>query len=252
MLLMMLERGEPVHSAVFFDTGWEFPQMHEHIAHLGKMVAPVPVVTVRPRVPFLFRMMDQPVTPRGSKGAPPRFRGWGWPSPSRRWCTREKTSALDKHIKAVPGALTAIGFAYDEAQRIGTRNIRQRAGNVRFPLIEWGVAEADALAYCLSHGLTWGGLYDHFRRVSCFCCPLQGVRELRKLYRYYPDLWALMLKWDREMPDNRGFRDYATVHDLAARFHEEDRWLWLPGVAAQPCPRPALSREGPGMRQGCN
>ena len=31
MLHMMLERGESVHSAVFFDTGWEFPEMEAHI-----------------------------------------------------------------------------------------------------------------------------------------------------------------------------------------------------------------------------
>jgi len=31
MLHMMLERGEKVHSAVFFDTGWEFPEMAAHI-----------------------------------------------------------------------------------------------------------------------------------------------------------------------------------------------------------------------------
>ena len=27
MLLMLLERGEPVADVVFFDTGWEFPEM---------------------------------------------------------------------------------------------------------------------------------------------------------------------------------------------------------------------------------
>ena len=31
MLLMMLERDEPIHSVVFFDTGWEFPEMYDHI-----------------------------------------------------------------------------------------------------------------------------------------------------------------------------------------------------------------------------
>lgn len=36
MLLMMIERGIPIHSIVFFDTGWEFPQMHEHIDLLEK------------------------------------------------------------------------------------------------------------------------------------------------------------------------------------------------------------------------
>ena len=31
MLHLMLEKGEPFHSVIFFDTGWEFPQMYEHL-----------------------------------------------------------------------------------------------------------------------------------------------------------------------------------------------------------------------------
>lgn len=37
MLLMMLERNEDIHSVVFFDTGWEFPEMIEHIEKLRKL-----------------------------------------------------------------------------------------------------------------------------------------------------------------------------------------------------------------------
>ena len=36
LLLMMLEKNIPVHSAVFFDTGWEFPPMYEHIDKLER------------------------------------------------------------------------------------------------------------------------------------------------------------------------------------------------------------------------
>jgi len=36
MLLMMLEKNEPIHSVVFFDTGWEFPEMKAHIGKLEK------------------------------------------------------------------------------------------------------------------------------------------------------------------------------------------------------------------------
>ncbi len=40
-----------------------------------------------------------------------------------------------------------------------------------------------------------------------------------------------MLEWDAEVPGhNRGFKDYATVHDLELRFAEEDRHLTLPGI----------------------
>ena len=235
MLLMLLERGEPVHSAVFFDTGWEFPQMHEHIVLLREAVAPVPIVTLHPPVPFLNLMMHQPIQPQRPKRIgkmPTRRIGWGWSGPRMRWCSGRKTRTIDKYIKSIPGAVVCVGFADDEANRVDTKNMRDRAESVRFPLLEYGVTEADALAYCRSHGFHWGGLYDHFRRVSCFCCPLQPLRELRLLRRYFPDQWALMLKWDREMPDNRGFKGYATVHDLDARFREEDRQLKLPGVAA--------------------
>ncbi len=37
MLHWMLERGEWVHSAVFFDTGWEFPQMYAHLESVEKI-----------------------------------------------------------------------------------------------------------------------------------------------------------------------------------------------------------------------
>jgi hypothetical protein len=40
-----------------------------------------------------------------------------------------------------------------------------------------------------------------------------------------------MLEWDAAIPGhNRGFKDYTTVHDLEARFVEEDRWMRLPGL----------------------
>ena len=35
-----------------------------------------------------------------------------------------------------------------------------------------------------------------FSRVSCWCCPLQSLEELRKLYRYFPDLWRQLEEWD--------------------------------------------------------
>jgi 3'-phosphoadenosine 5'-phosphosulfate sulfotransferase (PAPS reductase)/FAD synthetase len=236
MLLMLLERGELVHSAVFFDTGWEFPQMHDHIEVLRKMVAPVPVVTLKPKSPFLFLMMDQPIMRKRKTKSRPRTQGWGWPSMKRRWCTNEKNRAIAKYVRTIPGAVTAIGFAADEAHRIETKDMRKRfrARKVSFPLIEWSVTEADALAYCHARGMDWGGLYRHFHRVSCFCCPNSSIGELQRLRWYYPDLWALMLKWDGDLADNRGFKGYATVHDLDARFAEEDRKGWLPGVPGNP------------------
>jgi 3'-phosphoadenosine 5'-phosphosulfate sulfotransferase (PAPS reductase)/FAD synthetase len=225
MLLMMLELGEPVHSAIFFDTGWEFPEMYPHLDLVARKTG-VKIVCLKPARPFHYWLYERPVVAaKGpNKGEVHRI-GNGWPSPLRRWCTREKTHAIRRYLKTVPNSVSCIGFAADEGHRAtGSANLQAVNGATRFPLIEWGVTETDALQYCLARGYKWGGLYDVFHRVSCFCCPLQRLSELRKLRKHYPKLWARMLKMDEAIPDhNRGFKGYKTVRDLENRFAEEDR-----------------------------
>jgi hypothetical protein len=149
----------------------------------------------------------------------------------RRWCTREKVDALDKQMGM---SVRYIGIAADEAPRTAAATLMSKAYERRYPLIEWDMDEAACLAYCRERGFDWGGLYDIFWRVSCFCCPLQRIGELRNLRRHFPDLWAKMLAWDSEMGShNRGFKGYDTVHDLEARFANEDCQMHMFKVAAQ-------------------
>lgn len=239
MLFGMLERGERVDAVVYFDAGeWEFPQMADHIARVELMIAPVPLVRLHPRKPFTWYMLHKEVRPRG--GGDVRFVGWGWPSPLRRWCTREKADQIDKYRRSLGAdVVQAIGFAADEARRADSANMIKQAAVVRFPLIEWDVVEAEALAYCRALGFDWGGLYDVFPRVSCFCCPLQSLGELKKLRQHFPDLWAKMLLWESQMNgrawDDRRFHNSRTVHDLEAKFAEDDRQVHLP-LGAQTLP----------------
>ncbi len=222
MALLMLEKGEPIHSVVAFDTGWEFPAMLEHWCKFEQYTG-LEVVRIKPREPFDYWLFDRPVIAKKgtNKGHVHRF-GNGWPSPMRRWCTREKVNAIRRHLKTIGEPVSCIGFAADETRRAGAvsgRDIPQR-----YPLIEWDIDEAEALQICKHHGFTWGGLYDHFRRVSCFCCPLQRIGELRTLRREFPELWQQMLAWDaRCKGKNPGFRNYESVHDLERRFCEEDK-----------------------------
>ena len=69
-----------------------------------------------------------------------------------------------------------IGIAADEPKRVK---------HAYYPLVEWGMTEKDCLDYCYAHGFDWGGLYEIFHRVSCWCCPLQPLSELRKLYECF-------------------------------------------------------------------
>jgi len=220
MVLRLLEEGRQIDEIVFFDTGWEFPQMYEHIKQVEKYIGRK-ITRLEPKKPFSYWMFERPVISRKTKEVG-RI-GNGWPTPLRRWCTREKLNALKKYCR---GRQRYIGIAADEQHRV-------RDNGDSYPLIEWGMTEADCLEYCYQHGFDWDGLYEHFHRVSCFCCPLQRLDSLRALRKHYPDLWKTMLEWgDRLGEGNNIFRDqgrdksgkrrYVTLRDLDKRFDAED------------------------------
>ena len=223
MLHMMLEHGEPITDVVFFDTGWAFPEMLDHIDQVERNTG-IRITRLRPEKPFAHWMFERPIRARkgNQRGCVHRI-GNGWPSPSRRWCTRIKVDAIEKHVRQWPNPVSCIGFAVDEIGRTQSKAQQEGPYARRYPLIEYGVDEAEALRYCRRHGYDWGGLYELFNRVSCFCCPLQRIGELRRLRRHRPAQWRAMLKMDRMAPEhNRGFRNYDTVHDLERRFTAED------------------------------
>lgn len=223
MMLEMLERGESIHSAVFFDTGWEFPAMYPHIERLEKYTG-VRIWRLHPVMPFDYWMTARPIV--AMKG-PDRGKinriGYGWPSPSRRWCTRLKVDAIARYSGPIQDAVQCVGYAADEADRNFLDKVIKR-----FPLIEYGITEADALKICYRHGFDWDGLYEHFSRVSCFCCPLKSLKELRTLRKHFPGLWKRMLEMERNIvpfEGRRGFKDWKSVADLDRRFAEEDRQM---------------------------
>ena len=232
MLLMMLERGENIHSAVFFDTGWEFPGMLEHIDRIEEYTG-ISIVRLKPDNPFTYWMFEKPIKKLSGpdKGKIHRI-GNSWPSPYRRWCTRIKVRAINNFIKKIKNPVSCIGYAADEAHRSNSKHIVdaiKKGQKIRFTLIEWDISEPEALQYCYDRGFDWDGLYEHFNRVSCFCCPLQRIGDLKRLRKYYPDLWQQMLQWDAMAPEhNRGFRGYQTVRNLEERFkHEESLLTYL-------------------------
>jgi 3'-phosphoadenosine 5'-phosphosulfate sulfotransferase (PAPS reductase)/FAD synthetase len=210
MLLMMLERGERVDEAVMFDGGWEFPEMYEHIDKLRREVD-VPITVVKPPHPLEWYMTNYRVTSGKRKG----MYGLGFPRPFARWCTRIKRDVMRHYLCG--GELVCIGIAADED--------RPLEEDKRYPLIEWGVTERQALEYCLARGFTWGGLYDHMSRVSCWCCPLQSLDSSRALRRTHPELWQRLLEMERDcdvLPNNT-FRANYSAQGLEERFAMEDR-----------------------------
>lgn len=207
MLLLALERHEPIESVVWFDSGWEFHQMHEHLA-MVEQVTGLPIQHLTYHVSFDELLIR-----------------YSWPTMLSRWCTAAKRDTIIKYVRRNhPNAMECIGYAADEKKRA-----LKHKRPAQFPLIEWGITEKKALDVCKSYGFDWGGLYDVFKRVSCFCCPLGGLRDARRLRSHYHQYWKRVLEMDDSIlvQKNRGYLRGKTAREIEDRFLMEDRQLTL-------------------------
>lgn len=143
----------------------------------------------------------------------------GWPMVCGRWCLRSlKLRALPKHNG---NTVHYVGIAADETKRIENG---QNAKNV-MPLVDIGWTEADAMAWCKENGLVSPVYGQSTRgRDGCFFCPMQGLDSLRHLRRKYPELWAMMLRWDVDSPVTFS-ADRRTLREYDKRFELEDMGL---------------------------
>ncbi len=215
MLLRMVEEGWPIDHILFCDTGLEFESMYRHIDKVEQYIGR-PITRLKAPVSFEYLFRDH--VPTRKNPTLVGKTGYSWPGPRNRWCTAKlKTQVLDRHIRSLAAGkeiIQYIGIAADEPNRIK---------NFRYPLVEWGMAEADCLKYCQDRGFNWDGLYDVFSRVSCWCCPLQSLDELRKLRSHFPDLWSKLREWDHQTW--RTFLKDYSVDQLELRFALEDELL---------------------------
>lgn len=98
MLLMMIERGEPIDKVIFFDSGWEFPEMYDHVA-MVELATGVEIERVHPEKSFDHLMFEHELR-RGKRAGE---HGYGWPRPNARWCTTYKNRAISKAITGLGG-----------------------------------------------------------------------------------------------------------------------------------------------------
>jgi|InofroStandDraft_1065614.scaffolds.fasta_scaffold03333_16 3'-phosphoadenosine 5'-phosphosulfate sulfotransferase (PAPS reductase)/FAD synthetase len=234
LLLEMIRRNMPIDTVLNVDTGMEFPAMYDHINKVDDFLwAERGIRITRLSAGKTFReLMFEAVR----KTKPSDVTGYGWPGAVVRWCTGQlKTGIIHNFTKDLPYApYHYIAFAADEKKRLKRKNNQNPM--YRYPLIKWGVTEARALAGCYEAGYTWDGLYEHFSRVSCWCCPLQSLKDLRTLRIHYPDIWALLRELDdqaiaqfgRDSPYGQ-FRPKESVRMLEVRFDFEREWAQAGG-----------------------
>ena len=211
MLLMMLEHNMPVDEIIFCDTGKEFPGMYEHIAKVEQYIGRA-ITVLQAEKSFDYYFSEHVKVKGKNKGK----KGYGWASKRIRWCTGMlKQQPTKKYLKKYSEYIQYIGIAADEPKR--HKNI---AKNVIHPLFDWGITEKQALQYCYNRGFDWSSLYEHFRRVSCWCCPLKQLGELRMLRKYYPKLWQELIDMNSRVEYK--FRPDYSIEQLERRFALED------------------------------
>lgn len=224
MLLRMIEEGMRIDLIIFCDTGLEFPEMYDHLALLERNIGR-PITRICANHTFEHYLTQHEVRVKHKKNSHLRnFRGYGWPGPLNRWCTKElkhlPRERFLRPLKEKYEIIEYVGLAADEGYRLERESNQQE--NLRHPLVDWGMTEADCLQYCYDRGYTWGGLYRYFSRVSCWCCPLQPLAELRILYEHFPHLWATLKEWDSRTW--RHFKSDGSVAELERRFDFEKQW----------------------------
>lgn len=212
--LMLIEKNYPLDEAVFFDNGMEFRAVYDTIARLKEIneAHGVKFTVLRPDYDFEWKMFDKPVN--GKNGF---HYGYSWCGGRCRWGTTDKLSVLRKYCK---GAIQYVGIAADEPKRFK----KAKHENKVLPLVEWGMTEADCLAYCYERGFQWleNGvpLYSILDRVSCWCCANKNLKELKNMHDHLPEYWerlkGLQARTDRPMKGPG-----KSVFDLENRFGRE-------------------------------
>ena len=188
MGLRLLELGEHVDAFIFADTGFDFPEAIEAIDKF-EALSGREIIRLKPERSFI-----DVAAHIDNGGNFERERGYGWPSWRRRWCNHELKRRSIKRFDREHGMPThLIGIAADEPKRI------RKKARVRYPLVEWGMKEADCLAYCREHGFFTGDFYDKHKRMGCYICPLQSVGDARWLRDERPELWAKIKTLEKEI-----------------------------------------------------
>lgn len=213
MLLLMIEKNIKIDEIIFLDTGMEFPAMYQHIKQVERFIDRS-ITILRAEKSFEYMMLEYEKQRGKNKGQ----KGYSWPDFRNRWCTSYlKKQVIKKYLKKYKDyeIVEFHGIAVDEVKRLEKNNEK----NVRYPLAEWNITEKEALEYCYNKGFNWDGLYNNFDRVSCWCCPLKNLKELKTLYLKYPVLWDKLKEWEQKT--YRKFRSDYDILDLEYKFKKE-------------------------------
>ena len=157
-----IKRGLRLDEVMMYDTGMEFQAIYDEWAALVKILDEngIKHKVLKPAYDFCWQMFERPV----NRGKENEHLGYSWCGGTCRWGTADKRTILGKYAEE-RGAIVLVGIAADEAHR----REKEFKPYKRFPLIDWGMSEADCLVYCYERG-TNGGNTGRQRQTERSAC----------------------------------------------------------------------------------
>ena len=194
MVLRLIEEQYPLDEVIFYDTGMEFQSIYDNKDKLSNILLNhnIQFTILKDTKSFEFKAFEKEIHKRDGTTS----YGYDWCGGVRRWQTKCKTDTIKKYFKEkyVCEPITEyIGVAYDEYLRLHKSRVKRWNTAKIYPLIEWGMTEADCLQYCRERGWNWKendvDLYDILDRVSCWCCSNKNQREIKNIIMCLPEYW---------------------------------------------------------------
>ncbi len=202
-----------VRDFVYCDTTLDFPETHEVINELSKIV---PIETVTANRNWFEKLLNV----------------LGPPARDLRWCTTVcKLLPLKGYIKERAGSKKTVSITgqrlYESPQRaLAGYETKVYGPNpadiIVSPLYEWCALEVEL--YLVKNNLPLNRLYElGFERVGCFMCPTLRVAEIKLVEQHHPELWGWWLNKLRNYMRRAGLPEVWLTFGL---------WRWrfkLPG-----------------------
>lgn len=199
----------PAAVPIFTDTGWEFPELYQHIGRFEQ-------ATGREVVRIKNHLYEH--------GIPDRVRRWNYfPNHGSRWCTVEfKIRPMNKYLRDHLPCELWIGLRADEPGRTG--NTTELDGlTIRYPMRERGMTRIDALQICIDHDLL--PRYPvYMARGGCVGCFYKRPAEVNAMIHLVPDVVEELIQLEDEVQDERGkyFRMFANCSKPLRQMRDEE------------------------------
>jgi len=175
-------------TVIFNNTTVNFPETMKYVKNLQQEWG-FNLYTTRHKTPFLKAVKEK-----------------GWASHEDRWCCRpykDRPAFRFLEENGIGAEITGTTRTESIYRRSLTPFRLPKKNHLQIirinPIYDWN--QWEVWKYIEENGLPYNPLYDmKYRRIGCWCCPLNGPTHYRRLRKTHPRLFGFLLGFDPPHP----------------------------------------------------